>query len=88
MGKRRLARGSSVKEKQATWTAWKTWVYLGILAVALGGIVVFMVMQGPGQTAKVGKPAPDFTLYQLNGQKITLSSLRGRPVLVDFWGST
>jgi hypothetical protein len=88
MGKRRLARESSSKGKRATQAHWKTWVFLGILALALGGIVVFMVMQGPGQTAKVGKPAPDFTLYQLNGQKVTLSSLRGRPVLVDFWGST
>ena len=88
MGKRRLARGSSVKEKQATWTAWKTWVYLGILAAALVGIVAFLVTQGPAGIAKVGRPAPDFTLDQLNGQKISLASLRGRPVLVDFWGST
>jgi cytochrome c biogenesis protein CcmG, thiol:disulfide interchange protein DsbE len=88
MGKRRLARGSSIKEKRATGTAWKSWVYLGILALALLGIVAFVVTQGPAGTAKIGRPAPDFTLYQLNGQKITLSSLRGRPVLVDFWGST
>ena len=88
MGKRRLTRGPSVKVKRGAKTAWKTWVYLGILALALGGIVAYMVMQGPGAMAKVGRPAPDFTLYQLNGQKVTLSSLRGHPVLVDFWGST
>jgi cytochrome c biogenesis protein CcmG, thiol:disulfide interchange protein DsbE len=88
MGKRRLARGSSVKEKRAAWTAWKSWVYLGILALALLGIVAFLAMQGPAGIAKIGRPAPDFTLYQLNGQKVTLSSLRGHPVLVDFWGAT
>ena len=88
MGKRRLARGSSVKEKRANWTAWKSWVYLGILALALLAIVVFLATQGPAGIAKVGRPAPDFTLYQLNGQKISLASLRGRPVLVDFWGAT
>lgn len=88
MGKRRLARGSSVKEKRTTWTAWKSWVYLGILAVALVGIVAFLVTQGPPGIAKIGRPAPDFTLYQLNGQKVTLSGLRGRTVLVNFWGST
>lgn len=88
MGKRRLARESSSKGKGATQAHWKTWVFLGILALALGGIVAFMVTQGPAQTAKIGKPAPDFILSQLNGQKVTLSRLRGRPVLVDFWGAT
>jgi cytochrome c biogenesis protein CcmG, thiol:disulfide interchange protein DsbE len=29
--------------------------------------------------------APDFTLRSLDGQDVTLSSLRGRPVLVVFW---
>jgi hypothetical protein len=88
MGKRRLKRGPSAKEKPYALSGWKSWVYLGVLALALVGIVAYMVMQSPGEVARVGRPAPDFTLYQLNGQKITLSSLRGRPVLVDFWGST
>jgi peroxiredoxin len=34
-----------------------------------------------------GKVAPDFTLKDPNGKKITLSSLRGNVVLVDFWAS-
>jgi len=54
----------------------------------LVGLVAYMIMQAPGATAKVGQTAPDFTLNLFNGQKITLSSLRGRPVLVDFWSST
>jgi len=88
MGKRRLAREPSSKGKRSTQAHWKTWVFLGILALALVGIVVYLVTQGPAGIAKVGRPAPDFTLYQLNGQKITLSGLRGRTVLVNFWGST
>jgi len=31
------------------------------------------------------KPAPDFELVALDGGKVRLSSLRGRPVVVAFW---
>lgn len=34
-----------------------------------------------------GKPAPDFTLPDLQGKPVTLSSLRGKFVVIDFWGS-
>jgi len=35
----------------------------------------------------VGHPAPDFTLPTLDGGEITLSDLRGQPVLINFWAS-
>lgn len=34
-----------------------------------------------------GRVAPDFTLNDLNGKPLSLSSFRGRYVLIDFWGS-
>jgi peroxiredoxin len=34
-----------------------------------------------------GQPAPDFTGTTFDGQKLTLSSLRGKPVLVNFFAS-
>lgn len=34
-----------------------------------------------------GIEAPDFTLNDLNGKPLTLSSLRGKYVILDFWGS-
>lgn len=36
---------------------------------------------------EVGNTAPDFTLRDTAGTTITLSSLRGRVVLIDFWGT-
>ncbi len=34
------------------------------------------------------KPAPDFELEALDDSKVVLSELRGKPVLLSFWGST
>lgn len=34
-----------------------------------------------------GLPAPDFTLDDLDGKALSLSSLRGKYVVIDFWGS-
>lgn len=36
---------------------------------------------------KVGAMAPDFTLKDLNGNDLSLSSLKGKTVIVDFWGT-
>lgn len=35
----------------------------------------------------IGKEAPDFTLPDVNGNQVKLSSFRGKYVLVDFWAS-
>lgn len=40
-----------------------------------------------GAGAWVGKEAPDFTLPDVDGKPVALSSLKGKYVLVDFWAS-
>jgi thiol-disulfide isomerase/thioredoxin len=35
----------------------------------------------------VGQAAPDFTLHDLGGQPVTLSALRGKVVIVNFWAT-
>lgn len=39
------------------------------------------------ENAKVGNLAPDLTMQDPNGQMLSLSSLRGKVVLIDFWAS-
>lgn len=36
---------------------------------------------------KEGAPAPDFTLKNLNGENISLSDMKGKYLVLDFWGS-
>lgn len=37
--------------------------------------------------AQVGPTAPDFECYDTDGRRFRLSSLRGRPVILNFWAS-
>jgi cytochrome c biogenesis protein CcmG, thiol:disulfide interchange protein DsbE len=41
----------------------------------------------PSTPAVVGKAAPDFTLSDINGNTIKLSSFKGKAVLVNFWAT-
>ena len=41
-----------------------------------------------GPTPKLqGKPAPGFSLVDLDGHKVTLAQFKGHPVLVNFWAT-
>jgi len=40
-----------------------------------------------GQTSWVGKPAPDLTMPDVDGKDVSISSFKGKYVLVDFWAS-
>ena len=51
-------------------------------------LVMFVASCGQGpKVAIVGKPAPDFTLVDLEGKTWTLSELKGQVVFVNFWAT-
>jgi cytochrome c biogenesis protein CcmG/thiol:disulfide interchange protein DsbE len=67
--------------------------------VALFALLAWALVRSGGQPAGVSinsvfgevalkpSPAKDFTLPLLTGQSLTLSSLKGKVVMVDFWSS-
>ncbi len=90
----RLSSGSPVQRNRRA--ALRPGAGAAVCAVALlvGILIAAVVIQGGRGTAqagaaaaRVGSPAPDFTLRLMNGQTVTLSSLKGKPVLVNFWHS-
>jgi thiol-disulfide isomerase/thioredoxin len=40
-----------------------------------------------GESQLKGKSAPDFTLNDLDGKKVSLSDFKGRPLLINYWGT-
>lgn len=54
---------------------------------AVGPITLLPTPASVGGDPRVGEPPPDFTLDTLDGGQVTLSALRGQPVLINFWAS-
>lgn len=54
-----------------------------VLVLAAGLVVTGCTTQALG----VGKPAPDFILPDLEGRLVSLSSLKGSPVFLNFWAT-
>jgi cytochrome c biogenesis protein CcmG/thiol:disulfide interchange protein DsbE len=62
---------------------WTPAIVIVVLAVA--ALLYFGRSHGPNP--KQHRLAPDFTLTQLDGNPLQLSSLRGKVVLLDFWAT-
>lgn len=55
-----------------------------VLSVCLFSLLMMGMGAGPPQ---VGGPAPNFTLKSFEGRDVTLSALRGKVVLLNFWAT-
>jgi len=64
---------------------------LTVLTLLIAVVALFFLVRHHGlpatASAEQGEVAPDFSLKELNGQPLTLSSLRGKVVLLDFWAT-
>ncbi len=61
-----------------------------IISVACSGVFLSGCASSgttSGYGPEIGKLAPDFTLNDLDGQEVSLSGLRGKPVLLNFWAT-
>ena len=78
-------------------------VVLSVCSVILSGVLLTANMmvkdhaqqemnqrmfRGPVATQWQGAAAPDFVITTVDGQRFSLSSLRGKHVLLDFWATT
>ena len=64
-----------------------------VFALAFFGYFLFLLLfsygckKKPASTPVVGAKAPDFVLTDMNGQIHSLSSMKGKVVVVDFWAT-
>ena len=82
--------------------SWRSTVVIGTLALLVTTGLVLLIRSGvsgggsganpppatvSAATVAKGQPAPDFSAATLQGSRLSLSSLRGRPVLINFFAS-
>jgi cytochrome c biogenesis protein CcmG/thiol:disulfide interchange protein DsbE len=65
------------------------WLLLPVVLVPVGWIFLQGIGQDPRALGSqlVGRPMPSFTLRTIDGQTISTASLRGKPVVLNFWAS-
>ena len=77
------------------WAGWANWEYRRQAAVRNAAMSASMAGlaadTGTGtlvfHSPLTGRPAPDFTLEDLNGKRVSLASYRGKAVMINFWAT-
>ncbi len=75
------------------WAGWANWEFRKQAAERAAMAERAELIPNAGGTALVynspldGKPAPAFTLPEVDGKEVSLSSYRGKAVLINFWAT-
>ncbi len=76
------------------WAGWANWKYRqqaaerALASAAKGELVADASGNAPQYVSPLkGKPAPDFTLQDLSGKKVSLADFKGKAVLINFWAT-
>ncbi len=85
----KLLRG--LAKSRVSWVMLKSWLLaFGLLLVlisSLSGCRSASSAEGNRIAPQPGSSAPDFTLYTLSGERVSLSRLKGQQVLLNFWAT-
>lgn len=66
----------------------KTLIKLALIVIlALGLLMMGCSSKSEPEVAQVGGISPDFKLQSLDGQSVSLSDFKGKPILINFWAS-
>lgn len=71
------------KSSRPAWGRIFAWGGL-IVLLAIVAVGLLQTQQGP---VGIGQRAPEFTLTTFDGEEISLSSLKGKVVMINFWAS-
>jgi thiol-disulfide isomerase/thioredoxin len=76
------------------WAGWANWEYRkqaaerALASASHAELIPAAPGDVPAQSSRLtGRPAPDFTLPDLNGNEVSLSSFKGKPLLINFWAT-
>lgn len=76
------------------WAGWANWEYRKQAAerALASASHADLIPVAPGDVPAdasplMGKPAPQFTLEDLKGDKVSLSAFKGKPLLINFWAT-
>jgi len=57
------------------------------VGLLVAGMLLLVTCGGETLSVEVGGTAPDFSLKDLRGETVSLSELRGKVVVIDFWAT-
>ena len=71
----------------------RRWLFAAVVVVVLAllGLLFWGMQRGPstpvGTVAPIDRPAPNFTVTTIDGQRLSMSELRGKTVVLNIWAS-